>query len=40
MYSTIKEEEFYQVAMIATKGDKQLSKYISETVSNSDLIKI
>lgn len=26
--------------MIATKGDKQLSKFISEAVSVSDLIKI
>ena len=39
-YYAIKEEDFYQVAMIATKGDKVLSKLISEAVSKTDLIKV
>ena len=36
----MKKEEYYQVAMIATKGDTKLSELISEAVSKSDLIKV
>jgi hypothetical protein len=34
------QEQWHQVAMIATKGDKELSRLVEEAISKSALIKV
>lgn len=36
----IQADDYFKVAMIATKGDRDLSMLISEAVSKSELIKV